>query len=69
VFSLCTSGRNCSSGPRADLFGAYILLHQSSNTKRAVSTEDVLGIEGHFEKTLYDNALLSRVSAFVSGQR
>ena len=26
-----------------------------------MSTKDVLGIEGHFEKMLYDNALLSRV--------
>jgi uncharacterized protein YyaL (SSP411 family) len=49
------------SGPRTDLFGAYILLQQSSNTNRAVSTKDVLGIEDHFEKMLYDNALLSRV--------
>jgi hypothetical protein len=33
----------------------------SSSTNRAVSTKDVLGIEDHFEKMLYDNALLSRV--------
>jgi len=36
--------------------GAYL-----SSTNRAVSTKDVLGIAGHFEKMLYDNALLSRV--------
>jgi len=34
---------------------------QSSSTNRAVSTKDVLGIAAHFEKMLYDTALLSRV--------
>jgi uncharacterized protein YyaL (SSP411 family) len=33
----------------------------SSNTNRAVSTKDVLGIAPHFEKMLYDNAQLARV--------
>jgi uncharacterized protein YyaL (SSP411 family) len=32
-----------------------------SSTNRVVSTKDVLGIADHFEKMLYDNALLSRV--------
>ncbi len=33
----------------------------ASSTNRAVSTKDVLGIADHFEKMLYDTALLSRV--------
>jgi len=36
-------------------------LAYASSTNRAVSTKDVLGIAPHFEKMLYDNALLSRV--------
>jgi len=34
---------------------------QSSITNRVVSAKNVVGIAPHFEKMLYDNALLSRV--------
>jgi uncharacterized protein YyaL (SSP411 family) len=38
-----------------------LLRAYSSSTNRAVSTKGVLGIADHFEKMLYDSALLSRV--------
>jgi hypothetical protein len=51
-------------GPYRTLQASFVHLlswDQSSSTSRDVSAKDVLGIAGHFEKMLYDNAQLARV--------